>query len=166
MELHFISGSPYSWRVLLALEAKRLEYTTKLLSMARRDLDSSEFRALNPRGRVPVLTDGSIVVRESLAILAYLERKVPEPVIFGRDAAEAARIWQSALEYQSYLDAAVEDFILPLYFGKAHERREQAEAAASRVKAELLLLDARLGTSPFLAGAAYTAADMTAFPGI
>src|SRR5688572_689746 len=107
MELHLVSGSPYSWRVQLALEAKGAPYTTKMHSLDKGDLASSDLRQLNPRGRVPFLVDGELVVRESLAILAYLERKIPEPAIFGTNAPEAAQVWQAALEYQAYLDAAV-----------------------------------------------------------
>ena len=38
-----------------------------------------EYQKMNPRGRVPTLKDGDFVLYESLAILAYLDRKHPEP---------------------------------------------------------------------------------------
>jgi glutathione S-transferase len=166
MELYLVSGSPYSWRVQLALEAKHAEYTVRMLSLANGDLAGPTYRSLNPRGRVPLLVDGVLTIRESLAILAYLERKIPEPPVFGRSPAETALVWQSAIEYQSYLDAAVEDYILPLYFGAAKEKTEQLRSAVSRIEGELTLLEATLARTPFLAGEAYTAADMTVFPGI
>src|SRR5687767_13391519 len=164
MELVLISGSPYAWRVQLALEAKRAPYTTRMLSVAKGELASAEHRALNPRGKVPVLVDADLVVRESLAILAYLERKLPEPPIFGSTAAETARIWQAAIEYQTYLDAAVEDYILPLYFGRAKDSVEQLRSAVDRINAELATFDATLAKHPFIAGERYTAADMTIAP--
>src|SRR3972149_64765 len=61
------------------------------------------FLAVNPRGKVPALKDGDIVIRESLAIVAYLDRRYPDPPLFGRDAKEAARGWQQVCEIASYL---------------------------------------------------------------
>lgn len=40
---------------------------------------------------------------ESLAIMAYLERKVPEPPLFGCSAQETGRIWQAIEDADSYL---------------------------------------------------------------
>src|SRR3954462_4236936 len=51
---HGASGSPYAWRVWLALEHKRIPYELRTLSFDKGDLKAAEFRALNPRGRVPV----------------------------------------------------------------------------------------------------------------
>jgi glutathione S-transferase len=50
-----------------------------------------EYLALNPRGEVPVLTDGDVVVHESIAIVAYLEGEFPEPALFGATSAETGR---------------------------------------------------------------------------
>ena len=74
------SGSPYSWRVLLALEHKGLAYNSHLLQLAMQEHKAPHMLALNPRGRVPTLKDGDYVVFESLAILYYLDRKQPERV--------------------------------------------------------------------------------------
>ncbi|WP_436284743.1 glutathione S-transferase family protein [Rhizobium sp. LjRoot258] len=40
-----------------------------------------EYLALNPRGKVQTLTNGEFVVRESIAIMAYLEREMPDPAL-------------------------------------------------------------------------------------
>ena len=77
IDVYWGSGSPYSWRVLLALEHKGLAYNSHLLQLAMQEHKSPHMLALNPRGRVPVLKDGDYVVFESLAILYYLERKYP-----------------------------------------------------------------------------------------
>ena len=82
-ELHWISGSPYAWRVMLALEVKQVPYVSRLLDSSKGDLETQEFLRLNPRGQVPVLTHGDYVLTESLAILAYLDRQFPTPPIFG-----------------------------------------------------------------------------------
>ncbi len=92
IDVYWGSGSPYAWRVLLALEYKRLPYLSHLLQFSKQEHKSPQMLALNPRGRVPVLKDGDYVCFESLAILYYLDLKYPQPPIFGRTPEEAGTI--------------------------------------------------------------------------
>ena len=46
-------GSPFSWRVHLALEHKKIAYNLKVLSFQAQDTKKPEFTAINPRGQVP-----------------------------------------------------------------------------------------------------------------
>ncbi|EQD47332.1 protein containing Glutathione S-transferase, partial [mine drainage metagenome] len=69
IEVYWGSGSPYAWRVLLALEHKGLPYTAHLLQFSKQEHKSPHLLQMNPRGRVPVLKDGDYVCFESLAIL-------------------------------------------------------------------------------------------------
>src|SRR5688500_20160699 len=104
LELWWGSGSPYSWRALLALEHKRLPYVSHLVQFSKQEHRSPQMLKMNPRGRVPVLKDGDYVVFESLAILRYLERKYPEIRIFGTTAEEEGTITRVICEYQAYAD--------------------------------------------------------------
>ena len=61
IDVYWGSGSPYAWRVLLALEYKRLQYTSHILQFSKQEHKSPQMLALNPRGRVPVLKDGDYV---------------------------------------------------------------------------------------------------------
>src|SRR5690242_8918362 len=107
---------------------------------------------MNPRGRVPVLRDGDYVVAESVAILAYLERRFPDPPLFGRDAAEAGRIWQWVAEQVTDVDAASEDYILPLYFGEVAEKAGAMRAAVPTLAAYLDRAEETLSRGPWLVG--------------
>src|SRR5690606_12728522 len=104
LELYWGSGSPYAWRVQLALEYKRLAYESRLLQFSMQEHKSPQMLRMNPRGRVPVLKDGDFVVFESLACLLYLDRKYPEPPLFGRTAEEAGTIMRVICEYQAYAE--------------------------------------------------------------
>ncbi len=163
-EIYWVSGSPYSWRVLLALEAKRVPYRSRLLEASKGELKSPEYLALNPRGKVPTLKDGDFVICESLAILQYPDRKHAEPALFGRDAREAARIWQLVSEYFSYLNGPVDRIVRPLYFGKANERADDIRAAAPEAHAELARLESIAQESKWLAGNELSAADIAIYP--
>lgn len=164
LEVYWVSGSPFSWRVLLTLEVKQLPYQSKRLEFSKQEHKAPEYLALNPRGKVPTLKDGNFHLFESLAIMAYLDRKYPETPIFGRTPQETGTIWRLTSEYDSYLRESIAKVSGPLLFGGASEKRQEIQAAAPTVHAELAHLEAAVAKSPWLAGADISAADIAVFP--
>ncbi len=63
------------YRVRIALNLKGLAYASKPVHLVRNggEQHSAEHRELNPQESVPVLVDGARVIRQSLAIIEYLE---------------------------------------------------------------------------------------------
>lgn len=57
-ELFWISGSPYAWRVQLALGYKGVPYASHRMDSGKQANRSPAFLELNPRGKVPVLKTG------------------------------------------------------------------------------------------------------------
>ncbi len=164
LELCIVHGSPYAWRVQLALEHKALAYTTRVLSYSPASLQAPDYLALNPRGKVPTLIDGDVVLYESIAILAYLERRYPSAPIMGGTPEESGAVWREISEYTSYVDHAVEAFILPMYFGTAERHIEEIKSAIATLAHELSRYERTLSRSPFLVGDAISAADFVVFP--
>ena len=68
-------GNTRDLRVLWALEEMALPFEIKGIDHPAHELDTSEFRAMNPFGQIPVIDDDGIVLSESGAILIYLARK-------------------------------------------------------------------------------------------
>ena len=62
-------------RVRWLLEEMNVPYNDIFLKKDKDGLDSSEYRKLNPLGRVPTIVDGDIVLHESAAICMYLADK-------------------------------------------------------------------------------------------
>jgi glutathione S-transferase len=77
--LYWISGSPPAWRVMLAMVLKDIAFTSRRLDHAKGENRTAEYLALNPKGQVPTVTFGETVVRESIAILAWLEHEAETP---------------------------------------------------------------------------------------
>src|SRR6202142_3476713 len=102
LTLYWGSGSPFSWRVLLALEHKQLPYESHQLHFDKQEHQSPPMLKMNPRGRLPVLKDGDYVVFESVAVLYYLDVKYPEVPIFGTTPEEAGVIMRVICEFISY----------------------------------------------------------------
>jgi glutathione S-transferase len=164
LEIYWGSGSPFAWRALLALEIKKIPYTSHLLEFSKKQHKTPEFLALNPRGKVPLIKDGDFTLSESLAILAYLDRKVPEPPLFGRTATETGVIWRSISETISYLEPLAIRIVGPLFFNKSAEKAEDINAAIAPLHDELKTMERSLSRARWLAGEAISAADIVAHP--
>jgi glutathione S-transferase len=159
------SGSGFAWRVLFALDIKGQRPTETLLSTSQTDLKSAEFVKLNPRGKVPVIQDGAYVLAESSAILAYLERKYPEPPLFGRSAEDTGLIWRAILDFDLHVSNAwVEHIVAPIFTGQAAARADEIRQAAHAAHPELAKLEASVGARGWIATGELTAADATVCP--
>jgi len=162
IDIYWASGSPYSWRVLLAAEIKGVPYTSHLLQFSALDHKSPEVLALNPRGKVPILKDGDFAVYESLAILEYLEGKFPDPPLFGRNPATRAKVWQSILEIENYLNPQGNAVAGVLYRKQSDLSGVQRELQT--VHRELGAIETRLEDEVWLVGDTISAADLTLLP--
>lgn len=160
------SGSPWAWRAMIGLELKGLRYESRLLQFSKGEHKSPQMLALNPRGKVPVLVHGDVVVYESLAILAYLDRAFPEPPLFGATPQAAAQVWRLVSEHDAYVAPVGVRIARPLFFGgpeAVEEKADDIRAAAEELHKELAGLEARLATGQWLVGERPSAADATYF---
>jgi glutathione S-transferase len=165
IDVYWGSGSPYSWRVLLALEYKRLAYRSHLLQLSKQEHKSPQMLAMTPRGRLPVLKDGDYVCFESLAILYYLDLKYPEPPIFGRTPQEAGVIMRVICEYQAYIEPHVMT-IVDAVLSRGDLRSDVITQAMHAGASEARTIEARLSKSDWVVGDSPSAVDMVIFPGI
>lgn len=166
IEVYWGSGSPFSWRVLLTLEVKQLPYQSHLVTFSTQENKSPEYLALNPRGKVPTLKDGAFVLSESLAIMAYLDLAYPERPLFGSTPQEIGSIGQLISANVSYLCDPIGKVTGPVFSGSTAAKEAEIRAAATTVYPELARLEAAVAQSPWLAGAAISAADIVVFPWI
>src|SRR5918995_5731291 len=141
LEVYWGSGSPFAWRVLLTLEVKRLTYQSTLLEFSKGEHKAPGFLKLNPRGKVPVLKDDEFVLSESLAIMVYLDKKHPEPPLFGTSAQETGLIWRAILEMEAYLVSAGDKLVRPLFFGQGLDESDKIQEAAATIRRELKRID-------------------------
>jgi len=165
-ECYFISGSPPCWSIMLALAAKGLSYQPRRLDNTKREHKSAAFLAVNPRGHVPVLVDAGITVRETNAILAYLEAAYPEPPLFGASPAQTAAIWQIVSEAGECLRDPISNVSRPIFRGRATEMAADITKAIQPVREELNAFENRLDSHPYLVGETLSAADVVVYPAL
>ncbi len=163
LTFYFGSGSPYAWKVWLALEHKAISFEAKRLSFDSNDTKKPEFLAINPRGRVPAILDDGFALWESSAIIEYIEERYPQHPLLPKGVKERATVRRMVNEADNYLATASNDLIEQAVYLTAAER--DPEKSAETRKQMLAELD-RLGASlsgEFLAGA-LGLADYAAYP--
>ncbi len=164
--LYWISGSPPSWRVMLGLNLKKLRFTETRFLTEDEEHKGQPYLMLNPRGEVPTLVTPDGPVRESLAILAYLDRVKPDPPLFGRTATEAGVIWSWIMDYEHHLRPAM-TVMTGIAFGFREETHEgELEASIRQGCEEMQTILRRLKLMPWLGGNQVSAADIAFYPGV
>ena len=164
--LYWASGSPFSWRVQLALAHKGLAYESRLLHLDKQEQQSPHMLRLNPRGRVPVLKDGDYVVFESVAVMYYLDVKYPERPIFGRGAEEAGVIMRVICEFQAYAEPALARIVEAIFADRVATDVDALTDAMHVVAREARTIEGRLSKEDWIVGSSYSATDMVIFPWI
>src|SRR6202795_3784176 len=166
LTLYWGSGSPFAWRVLLALEHKRLPYESQLLHFDKQEHQSPQMLKLNPRGRVPVLKDGDYVVFESVAVLYYLDVKYPQAPIFGTNPEEAGVIMRVICEFMTYAEPSLLKITSAIFTDQVADDIDELTDAMHVVAREARTIEGRLSKEQWIVGADYSATDMVIFPWI
>ena len=168
LTLYYLSGSPYAWRVWLALEHKGIPYQLRSMSYDAGDFQKPEFAALNPRHRVPVIVEeNGFALYESAAIVEYLDETSQDGArLFSPDPRQRAVQRRMVREADQYFATSLEHLVEAVLFTPPERRsREMVAAAWEGMRAELALWEGLI-EGEWLAGGGLSAADFTLFPEI
>jgi glutathione S-transferase len=119
-----------------------------------------EFLALNPNARVPVIEDDGFVLYESMAINFYLARKHNSPLYPADPKHEALALqwsfWETDRLDRNLANYLTHSSLLP----EAERDKAIADAALAEVGPALNALNGALGKARWLAGPAFSIADL------
>ena len=160
---YYGSGSPYAWKVWLALEHKGIPHEAKRLMFDPDETKTPEFLKVNPRGRVPAIVDDGFALYESNAIVEYLEDRYPDKPLLPKDAKARALARRIMAEADAYLGTIGGELLELTLYAKPEERDPKKIAdAKGKVREELKHWEANL-TGDYYAGA-LGLADYAAYP--
>lgn len=165
LTFYYGAGSPYAWRVWLALEHKRIPYERRVVSFAAGEHKQPEYLAVNPRGKVPAIVDGGARLYESAAIVEYLEDAYPDSGerLFPRAPADRALVRRKICEADSYLAPTMNRLVRLVFFTKrADWNAERIGATRDELANELERWRGEV-RGDYLAGP-LSAADYTLYP--
>lgn len=166
MRLYQSTGAPNPRRVTVFLAEKGIEIEKVEVSIAKSEHQLPAFIEKNPLARVPILEldDGSYLA-ETVAICRYFEGLRPEPVLFGIDNDDRAKVemWNRRMEFEIFGNFGAwfrntHDF----FKGRIPQVPEYGEVCRDALFARMDWLDGELGDREFIAGERYSVADITA----
>jgi glutathione S-transferase len=170
MKLHDFAGAPNPKKVRVYLAEKGITVPIEAVDIISGQNRTPEFLKKNPLGGLPVLEldDGSYLT-ESLAIIEYFEELHPNPPMIGSNPLERARVRR--LERIAEIGvlnnvATIFQNSSPFFAKRLKQSADAADAARTRLAANLKVLDAEIGSKPFVAGAHPTIADCTLLAGL
>ena len=175
MKLYDWQGAPNPRRVLMFLKEKGIQIPVVEAGTKDSTKLSEDYLTSDNQRTVPALElDDGTRIGEAMAICRYLETLHPELPLMGRDPLEGARIdmWERRADMEGI--GAVSELFRnshPAFEGRGlpgcavHIKQipELAERGRARMNWFFEKFDAQIGDNPFITGANFTVADITAF---
>ncbi len=161
------------WGRATSVNVQKVMWTIGELGLACQRIDiggrfgglaSTEFRALNPNGLIPVLKDENLVLWESHAIVRYLCAQYGSGQLWATDA----RVRAEADKWMEWTATTLQPaFTGGVFWGFYRTSPQQRNwpaitAALTRCKELFTLLDDVLSDRPYLAGEQLSIADIAA----
>jgi glutathione S-transferase len=154
-------------KVLWAADELGLDYERIDAGMTFGVVDTAEYRAMNPNGRVPTLVEGDFVLWESNVIVRYLATKFGMGTLCPTELTNRADLerwmdWQQTTQNPAFT---------PVFWGLVRtppEQRDQSaiDAAVKQSIAAMRILDARMEGRKWVGGEELTMADFPVGPNI
>lgn len=167
LQLYAHPFSSYCQKVLTALYENDTSFEYRLLSFGSEDKNTTEFAALWPIQKMPVLADGERAVKESSVIIEYLDLHYPGPKrMVSVDGKEALEV--------RFLDRVFDDYVMTPMQKIVFDciRSEQVRDPHGVGEARALLdgtyqwLDGVVGKHAWAAGDEFSLADCSAAPSL
>ncbi|MBC7710134.1 MAG: glutathione S-transferase family protein [Rhizobacter sp.] len=155
------SKNSRSLRCTWALEEVGASYDYQHVWLMKGEGQSPAFKAINPAGKIPVLSDGDMTLTESVAIVMYVAEKFPDAALMPTNAKQRAEAFRWIFFVVSEVEAhlwtiAQHRFALP------EDKRVPAVEATCvwQLQREFRVLEKFLTARPFISGDRFTAADI------
>ncbi len=169
MKLYISARAPNPRRVTMFMAEKGIADVERIaVDIMAGEQHAPSFRAKNPLGRVPVLElDDGRVLCETRAICTYLEGLHAQPNLMGEDAEERAFIEMADRRVELHLLGGIINWVRHSHPALAVLEQPQFSAFGAsqgeKTREFAHWLDQTLAGQPYIAGARFTVADITAF---
>jgi glutathione S-transferase len=137
LKLYFAPGA-CSFVPHALLETAGAEFEPVMVKLHKNEQNDAAFRAVNPRGQVPVLVDGDQVITQILAIVSYLDAKFPEQQFLPRDPLARTRVLETLAWMNNTVHPTFTHVFMPFKFAGTPEAQEELKSFNAKVYAGLL----------------------------
>ena len=156
-------GEGRGFRVVWLLEELGLAYRLRPVDMLAGVEHDPEFLAINPGGFIPAIQDGDVTMVESIAIIEYLMARYGPTPLAPSPHDPAFPAYQQFLHLgEAGLAASIFFVVGARNFAPESERENWSAGQALGVfESRLRLVTRQLAHAPYMAGEAFTAADIS-----
>ncbi len=156
-----VPQSNYVWAVRMVCEEKGVPYDLNPVRPHTADVD-----AIHPFGKIPVMRHGDLELCESKAIATYIDRTFDGPKVIPDDPKAAAKVEQwVSLGNVEFDKVMIRQYVVGYAFAKDGKPDMAAIGdAAQRMKPQVEVLDRQVAGTGYLAGDAFTLADINILP--
>jgi glutathione S-transferase len=137
MKLYFAPGA-CSFVPHALLETAGASFEPVLVKLHKGEQNEPAFRAVNPRGQVPVLVADGEVITQILAIVQYLDAKFPEQQFLPRDLLERTRVLQTLAWMNNTVHPTFTHVFMPFKFAGTPEAQAELKSFNAKAYAGLL----------------------------
>ena len=137
MKLYFAPGA-CSFVPHALLETAGAAYEPVLVKLHKGEQNEPAFRAVNPRGQVPVLVDGDTTVTQIVAIVSWLDAEYPEQQFLPKDPLARAKVLETLAWMNNTVHPTFTHVFMPFKFAGSEAAQAELKAFNAKVYAGLL----------------------------
>ncbi|RYF18899.1 MAG: glutathione S-transferase family protein [Comamonadaceae bacterium] len=137
MKLYFAPGAcsfvPHS-----LLEMAGAEFEPVMVKLHKGEQNEPAYRAVNPRGQVPVLVDGEHTITQIAAIVQYLDAKFPQQGFLPQDLLARTKVLETLAWMNNTVHPTFTHVFMPYKFAGTPETQAELKSFNAKVYAGLL----------------------------
>lgn len=145
----------------IALEEAGVAFETIVVRFLKGYHKSAEYRALNPKGKVPTLVIDGAVLTENVAILSFLAKRYPDANLLPK--AESALEQAAQIADLSYCASTLHPIVtrirLPHFFAGKEAAFAVWQTGCEAMQEHFAMIDARLANQPWWYGNPWSVMD-------
>jgi glutathione S-transferase len=137
MKLYFSPGA-CSFVPHALLESAGADFEPVMVKLHKGEQNEPAYRAVNPRGQVPVLVDGGETITQIIAIATYLDARFPDQQFLPRDPLERTRVLETLAWMNNTVHPTFTHVFMPFKFASTPEAQAELKTFNAKVYAAYL----------------------------
>ena len=137
LKLYFAPGA-CSFVPHTLLETAGEPFEPVMVKLHKGEQNEAPFKAVNPRGQVPVLVDGGETITQILAIVTWLDAKFPDQQFLPRDAMARTRVLETLAWMNNTVHPTFTHVFMPFKFAGTPEAQAELKAFNAKLYGTML----------------------------
>ena len=158
MKLYFAPGA-CSFVPHTLLETIGEPFEPVMVKLHKQENLTDEYKAINPRGQVPVLVDGGEAITQIVAIVSYLDDRFPQHGFLPREPLARARVLETLMWMNNTVHPTFTHVFMPFKFASTPESQAEIKAHGAQLYAPMLAEIEAMAAAAAARGRAYLGGD-------